>query len=331
MDLKLCLAPMESVTGYIFRNVYNKWFGNMDCYVTPFLSPTKTKLLNHRELEDVLPEHNVGMRVIPQILTNNASLFIKTAEFLKELGYDQVNLNLGCPSGTVVSKGRGAGFLYDLDGLDAFLEEIYEGVNGRLGMDVSIKTRIGRDSGEEFRALLVLFNQYPIKMLTVHPRIQKQFYGGECDLEAFARAVRESVNPLCYNGDVTRVEDVLRLSDRFPTVGDFMIGRGILRRPDLAERIRAAAKPEGEGSIREEVSGEALRRRLRSFHDELYAGYEEIFSGDRNVLFKMKELWFYLEDYFVGVEKLLKKIRKSQRKDAYFAAVDEVFRMPLKI
>lgn len=338
MDKKFYLAPMEGITGYIFRNAYNKYYGDVDYYVTPFISPTQNKILSHRELEDILPEHNAGINVIPQILSNNADLFIETAKQLADYGYKEVNLNLGCPSGTVVSKFKGAGFLADLDRLDDFLNRIFEVVNGQMGMDISIKTRIGRDEPEEFHSLLIIFNQYPIKLLTVHPRVQKEFYKGKCHLEIFEEAVKESENPLCYNGDINTIADYEKISERFPNVDNFMIGRGILRNPNLVGSIKSDLISKTDLSkvnLNEtKINGLSLnkfelndfdKKKLRSFHDELYAGYEEIFSGDRNVLFKMKELWFYLGDSFSGCEKMLKQIKKATKKESYYAAINAIF------
>lgn len=333
VDKKSFLAPMEGITGYIYRNAINKYFGGVDYYVTPFISPTQTKILNHRELEDILPENNEGIALIPQILCNNANLFIDTANALKEYGYKEINLNLGCPSGTVVSKGKGSGFLADLDALDDFLDEIYNVVHGQMGMDISIKTRIGRDNPDEFHSLLIIFNQYPIKLLTVHPRVRTEFYKGKCHMDIFKNAVLESANPVCYNGDLNSVEDVRGIFDEFPNVNNYMIGRGAIRNPNCFNMIRQwFSKAEDCSKLTENKNdlSKDLKNTLRLFHDEIYAGYEEIFSGDRNVLFKMKELWAYMGDSFENADKPLKKIRKAQKKEMYFDAVDALFEMDLR-
>ena len=226
VDKNLYLAPMEGITGPVYRNALHKYFGGADFYITPFISPTQNKVLTHRDLEDVLPQNNEGLNVTPQILANNAELFVKTAQALKEYGYNEVNLNLGCPSGTVVSKEKGSGLLANLDRLDEFLDGIYNEVNGKMGMDISVKTRIGRDDTDEFHSLLIIFNEYPIKLLTVHPRIQKELYKGKCHLDIFADAVKNSKNKLCYNGDINTIDDFNRISGMFGGVNDFMIGRG---------------------------------------------------------------------------------------------------------
>lgn len=326
MTMKLYLAPMEGITGYIYRNAYNKYFGGIDEYITPFISPTNSKILNHRELEDIIPEHNKGIKVIPQILANDAELFIEIAERLKEYGYKEVNLNLGCPSGTVVSKMKGAGLLADLDMLDEFFLKIFNEVNGKMGMDISVKTRIGRDDISEFESIMVIYNQYPIKLLTVHPRVQKELYKGICHLEMFETAVNESKNRLCYNGDIRSSNDLSCVFERFPSVNDYMIGRGIIRNPFIIRDIREKTENVILRDNREnELLQENEKKLLRQFHDELYFSYEEIFSGDRNVLFKMKELWSYMGDIFENSDKALKQIRKATRKDSYFNAINALF------
>ncbi len=246
------------------------------------------------------------MRLVPQILTNDAKGFLQTVEKLEDYGYEEVNLNLGCPSKTVVSKNRGSGFLAMPDELDRFLDEIYSGTQVRI----SIKTRIGKHSPDEFGRLLEIYNQYPVEELIIHPRLQQDFYKNTPNLEVFAEAVRESRNPLCYNGDIFSVTDRDRIKERFPEVKTYMMGRGILVNPGLAGEL-AGEEP-------------ADWDRIRRFHDQIYEDYQRISMGDKNVLFKMKELWCYLGHHFPGCEKQLKKIRKAERLDRYEAAVAEI-------
>ena len=143
---------MEGVTGYVYRNAYAKYYGGIVRYFTPFVA---NKKLGHREKNDVCPEHNAGMAVVPQILTNRAEDFLAIAEILREYGYDTVNLNLGCPSGTVAARGRGAGFLAMPDELDHFLEEIFE----KCPLRISIKTRIGKENPAEWERLLAIYEK----------------------------------------------------------------------------------------------------------------------------------------------------------------------------
>ena len=305
--MKYYLAPLEGITTYIYRRAYHAHYRAMDKYFTPFLVPHTKKDFNTREKNDILPEHNQGMYLVPQILANDAEGFLNTVEKLKAYGYGEVNLNLGCPSKTVVSKGRGSGFLYYTDELDRFLDEIYT----KADIKISVKTRIGKYGADEWGKLLEIYNQYPLEELIVHPRIQQQFYKGKPDLDAFEDAMRECRCPLCYNGDIYTVEDMNKIKERFTGLSCVMLGRGILRNPELTELI-------GSGEDRVDA------RKLRAFHDQIYEDYQEVSCGDKNVLFKMKELWCYLEMLFPDQEKLLKKIRKAEKLDRYESVVDEL-------
>lgn len=302
-------APMEGITGYIYRNAHHAFFPSADGYYTPFITPKKGKSFTTREWNDVIPEHNEAGCVIPQILTNQAEGFCMVAEKLKELGYGEVNLNLGCPSGTVTAKKKGSGFLAYPDELDRFLEEIFE----KCDLEISVKTRIGADDPEEFEDLVRIFNRYPIKRLIVHPRVQKDFYKNTPRLDSFALAVRESKNPLCYNGDLFCREDAERITGQFSEIDCLMLGRGMLIDPGLVEKIRQ----------KKETPTETAR--IRAFYERLLRDYSEVLSGERDVLFKMKELWFWQGQFFENAEKYLKKIRKAQRLSEYQAAVNALF------
>lgn len=304
---KIYFAPLEGISGYVYRRAYEHYFGGIDKYFIPFIKPNQKGKLSSREKQDILVEHNQGMCAVPQILTNSAEDFIRTAETLQEYGYEEVNLNLGCPSKTVVSKGRGSGFLAEPERLDAFLEEIFE----KTPIRISIKTRIGKESPEEFVRLLDIYNQYPIEELIIHPRIQTDFYKNKPNLDMFEYAETHSRHPLCYNGDICTTEEYERICQRFPGVSVVMIGRGILKNPGLVLAIRQGTQLEKE--------------RLRAFHDEIYREYQEVLFGEKTVLFKMKELWFYLASLFTNYEKYAKKIKKAEKLKVYETVVDALF------
>lgn len=236
--MKYYLAPLEGITTCIYRRAYHTHYRPMEKYFTPFLVPHTKKDFNTREKNDILPAHNPGMNLVPQILTNDAKGFLDTVEKLKGYGYDEVNLNLGCPSKTVVSKGRGSGFLIHTEELNRFLDEIY----AKADVKISIKTRIGKFDADEWGELLRIYNQYPLEELIVHPRVQQQFYKGHPDLDAFADAVKECKHTLCYNGDIFTTEDMEKLKKRFPEASCIMLGRGILRNPELIEIMESGEK-----------------------------------------------------------------------------------------
>ena len=306
--MKYYMAPMEGITGYIYRNAHKNCYGAADKYFTPFIMPNSNRCMNAKETRDVLPEHNRDMYTVPQILTNSADDFIRTAEELKDMGYQEINLNLGCPSRTVVTKKKGAGFLEDPDLLDRFLDKIFEA----LTMDISIKTRIGIEEEHEFEDLIRIYNKYPVKELIVHPRLQQDYYKNTPHLNVLEEAMEVSKNTICYNGDLFTKGDLLKFMERFPEIDAVMMGRGILTQPYLLDMIRTGDKTDLETFSR--------------FHEALCAGYCETISGDKNVLYKMKELWFYMIHMFPDSGKYAKRIKKAQRLVEYKAVVEELFR-----
>lgn len=322
-------APMEGITGYVFRNAHHRFYPGADRYFTPFLTPGSSHKLSSRDKKEILPEHNRGCLVVPQILTNHSEDFLWAVEELAEYGYKEVNLNLGCPSATVTAKYKGAGFLARREELDRFFEEIFDGMERlRLAVGISVKTRLGMEEPEEFPALLAIYNRYPLRELIIHPRIRSDFYSGRPRIQDFIKGAANCRRPVCYNGDIFSEEDYGRLLPlllTIPQVGSVMAGRGALADPALFSRLRKVeSRPYGESG---ESAGEdeAERVRMRAFLEELLTGYQEIMQGDRNVLFKMKELWFYLGCHFPEDEKQLKKIRKSQTVKKYREAVGELF------
>lgn len=310
--MKFYLAPMEGITGHIFRRAFHKYFPTADTYFTPFISPDGNKILRNKEKRDVLPENNVGMQVVPQIITNRADYFLLAANYLKsEYGYTEVNLNLGCPSSTVVAKGKGSGFLGRLEDLECFLDEVFEKYDG----EISVKTRVGKNDAEEWPRIFEIFQKFPIKELTIHPRVQKDYYKGALRMDTFLYAYENWERPLCYNGDIIDKKSYETLVEYFPEVSAVMLGRGVLADPYLIGRLRGETIPDE--SIRRET--------LRAFHEQLMTEYGEVLSCDRDLIYKMKELWFYLLDSFVDSEKARKQIRKCEKLSEYQNIVNGLF------
>lgn len=301
-------APLEGITGWLYRTVHHTFFPGLDKYYTPFLAPTADSPLTSRHLADLLPEHNIGVPLVPQLLTNRAEDFIAAARMLAQYGYREVNLNLGCPSGTVSSKKKGAGFLTLPQQLDQFLDTVFSA----LDLQISIKTRIGAESPEEWPALLEIFNRYPLCELTIHPRLRRDFYRNRPNLEAFRLGLTHSRAPVCYNGDLNTPADCARLRRQFPAADRLMFGRGLVANPAL---------------VRELSGGPPLEKEeLRAFLAQLLAGYRAVLYGDRPVLGKMKELWYYLACLFSQPEPYLKRMRKARDLASYQAAADALFR-----
>lgn len=305
--MKYYMAPLEGITGHIYRTTYAKYFGGIDKYFSPFISPNQKKICRTREKKDILPENNAGLYLVPQIMTNQAEMFLQTVEYLQQFGYNEVNLNLGCPAATVVSRKKGSGFLTEPKKLESFLKEIYEGTN----VKISIKTRIGYESAEEFPILLSIFNQFLINELIVHPRTREDFYQNTPDMQAFSYAMDHSKNVLCYNGDIFSKEDYNHLMAQYPSLSSVMLGRGILQNPAVIASIKGEKLPEKET--------------IQEFVTELCERYQSELYGERPVLFKMKKLWHYLIQSFDADEKIAKKIKKAQKISEYEITVKELF------
>lgn len=330
--MKFYLAPLEGVTGYIFRNALDAYFPGTDRYFTPFIVPDQKHALRKKELRDILPENNQVKELVPQILTSDPVRFVETAKALAEYGYEEVNLNLGCPSGTVVAGGRGAGMLADVEKLDCFLDQIFRDMDLRI----SVKTRIGIERPEEGYTLMKVYNQYPISEVIIHPRTRKEYYKGEPHLDVFSELLAMSQHPVCYNGNLFTVRDYEQFRARFPQVERVMIGRGVLADPGLMQRLKSFehAQKTGEDSGRKENGMEQPRseiyrtgkQELRAFHDTIFRQYREIFDEDKNAIFHMKELWSYLMHSFEGSEPYAKKLRKTSSLNEYRCEVGNLFR-----
>lgn len=281
-------APMEGLTDSIYRRLHHQYFPGVDRYYMPFFSPTIHRHLTRREERELPIAADEAFCAVPQLLTKAPEDFLWAAQVCLDRGYGEVNLNLGCPSGTVVSKGKGSGMLRDPDTLDRFLEQIFR----CSPLPVSIKTRLGLEDSEEFPALLEIFNRYPIQELIVHPRVRRQFYTGSVCMEQFDYAVRNSRNPLCYNGDLCTLSQLDALQGRYPSLNALMIGRGLIADPGM-------------------LSGGTDATVLEAFLQELFCTYEVAFGGSRNAMFRLKEHWAFLHTRFADSEKLWKRLRKT--------------------
>ena len=296
-------APLEGITDNIYRRLHHRFFPGIDQYYTPFLSPSVHHCLTPKEAKEIPPVESLGFRVVPQLLTKVSEDFLWMAEKCRELGYDEVNLNVGCPSGTVTAKGKGAGMLTNLESLDRF----FDGVFAHTTIDVSVKTRLGFASAEEFPAIMEIFNRYPIKQLTVHPRVRNAFYKGNVDLSAFTYAMQNSNAPVCFNGNLNSREEIETISQQFPELKAVMLGRGLVADPGML------------------TPGGTDVKSLEAFYDALLEEYLSAFGGARNAMFRLKEHWRYLLCKFENNEKLAKQLRKATDLSTYKAITREIF------
>lgn len=300
--MRYYFAPMEGLTDSVFRRLHHQYFPGIDRYYMPFFSPSMHRVLSHKEQRELPVADSVDFSAVPQVLTKSTGDFLWAARVCHDLGYQEVNLNTGCPSGTVVAKGKGSGMLRDLDSLDRFLEEVFR----ETPLPVSVKTRIGLEMCEEFPAILEVFNRYPIQELTIHPRVRSQFYNGSVCMEAFDFAVRSSKNPLCFNGDIRTLSQAEALSKQYPGLSAVMIGRGLIADPGM-------------------ICGGTGAAVLERFMTELLAAYQSEFGGGRNAMFRLKEHWSYLQGRFAGGDTLWKQLRKTTDAAQFKAITREIF------
>ena len=302
--MKHYFAPMEGITDSIYRRVHHQYFPGIDRYYMPFFSPTMHRCLTRKEDRELPIADSVSFTAIPQVLTKNPEDFLWAAQQCADRGYSEVNLNVGCPSGTVVAKGKGAGMLADPESLDRFLEHIFS----KTPIPVSVKTRVGLKEDEEFPHLLDIFNKFPICELIIHPRVRTDFYQPPLRLSSFSYALENSKLPLCYNGDIDSMKTLKETQLRFPQVDAFMIGRGLIGDPGMLTPNGTNVKV------------------LEQFHDHLLEEYSVCFGSARNAMFRMKENWHYLSDHFTGGEKLFKSLRKTTDLEEFQRLSTEIFR-----
>ena len=309
--MKIYFAPMEGVTDVIYRRVHHACFPGLSKYYIPFISPTQHLTFTSREQVAVSPALNAGIPAVPQILTKNAEHFIHTARALHEAGYDEINLNLGCPSGTVTAKGKGSGMLRDPGVLAAFLDEIF----AAAPCAISVKTRIGYDSVEEWPALLALLSRYPISELTVHPRTRRELYGGSPHREAFALALKSAPFPCVYNGDLHTKADCAAFTRDYPGTAALMIGRGLVSNPALGREVMGGAP--------------LSREDLVSFHDKLLAAYLDAWPKNA-VIGHMHEIMKHIALQFADTQKPVKALRKATTLEAYEDAARRLLDCPFR-
>lgn len=298
----LILAPLRGFTDRVFRNAFQHHFQGIEEAVAPFVTSIKGQRIKPSHLKDLMPADNRAMPIVPQILSNNPDEFICLANTLVDLGYREINWNLGCPFPMVAKKMRGSGLLPHPDMIDRILDQTFRGLCGGL----SIKTRLGRFSGDEMKRLIPVFNRYPLTRVIVHPRTGVQMYTGNVDLKAFQECLTRLSHPVIFNGDINDPAKFQFLQSRFPTVSGWMLGRGVLTNPFLPEMIQSKARPIHSRNIR-----------FEKFHDDLMAGYSHLFSGPGHVLDRMKGFWRYFAADFPDGRQIMKKIRKADSLGRY--------------
>lgn len=312
MTMEFECAPLEGITDAVYRRIHSRFFAGVDRYYTPFISPTQNHRFTSRELRELSPDNNTGFRLIPQLLGHNADDFLWAAAEIADMGYDEVNLNLGCPSGTVFAKGKGAGFLAHPDELSRFLERIY----AHPPLNISIKTRLGVSSPDEFETLLPIFNRYPVHRLIIHARTRTEMYTPGVHRSVFAWAADHTDIPLSYNGDLFSADDIRQFAVEYPSVPSVMLGRGLIEDPALVTKVGGSPVP---------------KSTYRRFHEALCQEYPIVFGNRNSAIHRMKAIWFYMLNHFQDGEAFRKRIIKARSWEDYLSITNEIFdRLELK-
>jgi len=310
MNHTLLSSPLQGFTDFRFRNAFHKFFGGIDTFYAPYIRLNGKLVIKPSYERDLLPENNVGLELIPQIITNDAEEFLFVANYVQQLGYKELNWNLGCPYPMVTKCGMGSGLINDAEKINNILHKVHS----ESDITVSMKMRLGYDNSNEILNTLPILDTYPLKNIAIHARIGKQLYKGGVNLDAFQECINNTKHTLYYNGDITSVTKFNELQQRFPKIDNWMIGRGLISDPFLPSMIKNNTYNYPENKL--EV--------FSAFHDTLYEGYSESLSGASHLLLKMLHLWEYFATQFSNPRKTLKKIKKAKSIKAYNQAVNDI-------
>lgn len=311
MSFTLLSSPLQGFTDFRFRNAVDRYFGGIDTYYAPYIRFNGKLEIKSSYQRDLLPKNNTVQELIPQVMTNDADEFLFAAKYVQELGYKELNWNLGCPYPMVVNRCMGSGLLSDTEKIKHILTRVHN----ESDILVSMKMRLGYNDCSETLALLPVLDQFPLKNIAIHARLGKQLYKGGVDLDAFSACLDKTKHKLYYNGDITSVEGFRDMQSRFPSIDHWMIGRGLIADPFLPQMIRENTTTYPKNKI--EVFGK--------FHDTLYAAYASYLSGTSHTLLKMYHFWEYFINTFPDGQKGLKKIKKAKSLEAYEDGVKYVF------
>jgi len=306
---QLILAPLRGITTVQYRQAFVHHFDGLTSAIAPFIPTVHAKRIHPKLLHDILPEKNPELPLVPQLIGNRASDFIQMATVLFDLGYTEINLNMGCPHKPIRKKRRGAGLLPYPDFIDSFLHEICT----QSPCKISVKIRLGISDSSDLFKLIPILNKHPLSEVIIHARTAEQMYTGSVDLNAFEEALKKITHPVCFNGDINTLDFFQELKSRFPQLNRFMLGRGLLQNPFLAEEIQSGTCTNPQEAI----------TRLTAFHDELLQRYESRLQSDQPILGKMKEFWSHATPHLSNGHKLFKKIKKTQRLCTYRTLVAE--------
>jgi tRNA-dihydrouridine synthase len=306
----ICLAPLQGFTDFVYRKAYHEIFQGIDAFFIPYISLKNNQILRKYEKE-ILPENNPQIRIIPQVLMHSADEMLFLSEILKNKGYSEINLNLGCPYPMVTNREMGAGLLPHPEKLEAILTSFFS----NSSLLLSVKMRAGLNSANEIEQIIPVLNQFPLTEVILHPRIAKQLYEGEINNSVFQFAQQNLKHKLVYNGDIFSAEDFKNKQQLFPQTTRWMLGRGILMNPFLPAEIKNM-----------EITAKERLEKLKEFHNLIFKLYVETMDNEGNVINKMKQFWIYFGFNFLNQKKCLKLIKKSNGFLKYQTATNLIFR-----
>jgi tRNA-dihydrouridine synthase len=308
--LTIYSSPLQGFTDFRFRNAFQEFFGGIDKYVAPYIRINGKMEIKPASERDILPPDNRSLNLIPQIITKDADEFLFVAKYVQKLGYTELNWNLGCPYPMIAKRGMGSGLL----GMPEKIDEILTRVCAETDIQISVKMRLGYESSHEIFQVLPVLEKYRLANIMIHPRTGKQLYSGEVDLNAFEDCLGRTSHKVFYNGDITSVQRFRNMNDRFPTINNWMIGRGLIADPFLPAMIRA----------NNPVYPENRYELFNSFHNALLSSYEEVLSGQKHILMKMYFFWEFFSQSFPLTPKCLKKIKKARSLEVYSETVKQI-------
>lgn len=312
MSITLLSSPLQGFTDFRFRNAFHKFFGGIDTFYSPYIKLNGKLVIKGSYERDILPENNTTLEVIPQIITNDAEEFLFVAKYVQQLGYKELNWNLGCPYPMVAKCGMGSGLIKNTDQI----EHILKRVHNETDIIVSMKMRMGYENASEILDVFPILDQYPIKNIAIHARIGKQLYKGGVDLDSFQKCLDHTKHKIYYNGDITSVSKFKELQERFPSIDHWMIGRGLIADPFLPSMIKKNTTEYPKNKL--EI--------FEAFHDEIYKEYDAYLSGPTPIRMKMLGFWEYFSESFSNPQKTFKKIKKAGNSKNYEIAVKEIFK-----
>jgi tRNA-dihydrouridine synthase B len=310
MGITLLSSPLQGFTDFRFRNAFHKYFGGIDTFYAPYIRMNGKLVIKSSYKRDLKIENNDTLEVIPQIMTNSDEEFLFVVKYIQELGYNELNWNLGCPYPMVTKKGMGSGLICNPEKIDHILKRVHN----ETDITVSMKMRMGYETPKEIQDVFPVLDKYPLKNIAIHARIGKQLYKGGVDLESFQQCIDNTKHKLYYNGDITSVAGFKEMQERFPNIDHWMIGRGLIADPFLPKMIKDNTTNYPENSM--EI--------FKNFHDTIFEQYKEFLSGPTPIRMKMLGFWEYFAQSFDNPQKVYKKIKKASNIQKYQVTVTEI-------